>query len=179
MRAHALRQQKEEETGRRYRGIHTLKFRFFSCVALTAAIYIVVIILLNVLFFQRYYLIEKKHNLTEIYQHINSCYAGDVTVLEDELKHLEKNNNIRISIFNQYDQAIYDTIYQHDRSGTRNFVIEDPLGQAIYVYNSEELKKKAIRSPACRILTDKSRILRCSASCKTAIRSCCAFRPQH
>ncbi len=142
MRVHALRQQGEEETGRRYHGIHTLKFRFFSCVALTAAIYIVVIILLNVLFFQRYYLIEKKHNLADIYQHINSGYTGDATVLENELKQLEKNNNIRISIFNQYDQTIYDTIYQHDRSGTRNFMMEDPLGQAIYVYNSEELEKK-------------------------------------
>lgn len=142
MKTHALRPQKEEETKRRYRGIHSLKFRFFGCVALAAAIYIVVIILLNLLFFQRYYLLEKKKNLTEIYQHINFCYTGDVTVLEDDLKQMEKNNNIRISILNQYDQAIYDTIYQHDRSGARNFIMEDPLGQAIYVYNSEELEKK-------------------------------------
>ena len=61
--------------------------------------------------------------------------------MEDELKHLEKNNNIRISILNQYDQTLYDTIYQHDRNG-RNFVMEDPLRQTIYVYNSEELEKK-------------------------------------
>lgn len=140
MKTHAFRPQ-QEENGKRYRGVHTLKFRFFSCVALTAAIYIVVIILLNLLFFQRYYLVEKKQSLTKVYQHINACYTGDVTVLEDELKHLEKNNNIRISILNQYDQTIYDTIYQHDRNG-RNFVMEDPLGQTIYVYNSEELEKK-------------------------------------
>ena len=79
--------------------------------------------------------------VTKVYQHINACYTGDVTVLEDELKHLEKNNNIRISILNQYDQTLYDTIYQHDRNG-RNFVMEDPLRQTIYVYNSEELEKK-------------------------------------
>ena len=122
---------------------HSLRFRFFTSVALAAAVFIVVMIVLNVLFFHSFYLLQKKNSLVHAYNSINEQYNGDISILEDNLKQMENNNNIRISILNNYGKYIYDTIFTHDRSTAfLNSMMQNPFGETLYVYDSEELERR-------------------------------------
>ena len=85
------------------RGRQSLRFRFFSAVAFAAAVFIGVMLVLNVLFFHSFYLLQKKNSLVHAYNSINEQYNGDISILEDNLKQMENNNNIRISILNNYN----------------------------------------------------------------------------
>ena len=124
------------------RGVHSLRVRFLGAIALAEAIFIAIMILLNVLFFQRYYLMQKQNHLVSVYHTINNAYHGDVTVLQDELQEIETNNNIRIKIIGKYGQYIYDTLFSHERnSDWLNSLTQSPYGQTMYLYDSEELEK--------------------------------------
>ncbi len=125
------------------RRLHTLRFRYFSAIALAATVFIAVMLVLNLLFFNTYYLFQKKHNLTRVYDTINSQYNGDITILDDKLAAVEKNNSIRISIMNAYGQYIYDTSFARDR-GTEPFssLIQDTIGRTLYTYDENDLARK-------------------------------------
>ena len=88
------------KTGKKHRGIHSLQFRFFSCIALAAAIFVIVMLLLNLLFFQQYYLLQKKAKLTATYKEIYLQYNNNTDIPVDALRELENRNGIRISILN-------------------------------------------------------------------------------
>lgn len=122
---------------------HSLRFRFFQSVALAAAVFVGVMILLNVLFFQSYYLLQKKNSLIYAYHSINEQYNGDISILEDNLKQMENSKNIRISVISPYGTYLYDTIFTHDRSAAFwNSVMQMPFGDTLYFYDSDELQRK-------------------------------------
>lgn len=124
------------------RGIHSLRVRFLGAIALAAAIFIAVMILLNVLFFQTYYMMQKQRHLVNVYHDINNAYNGDITILQDELQEIETNNNIRIKIIGKYGQYIYDTMFSHERNlDWFDSITQSPYGQALYFYDSEEMEK--------------------------------------
>lgn len=128
--------------GKKYRGIHSLQFRFFSCIALAAAIFVIVMLLLNLLLFQPYYLIKKKAKLTDTYQEIYLQYNNNETIPSKTLQELENRNGIRISIFNVFGQSVYDTIYQYERDSRIDSGWIDPFAKSIYVYDEQELQEK-------------------------------------
>lgn len=131
-----------KETAKR-RGIHSLRVRFSGAIALAATIFIAVMIVLNLLFFQTYYLMQKQRHLVHVYHTINNSYNSDVTILQDKLQEIETNNNIRIKIIGKYGQYIYDTMFSHDRdSDWLNSITQKPYGQTLYIYDGEELEKK-------------------------------------
>ena len=130
------------KTGKKYRGIHSLQFRFFSCIALASAIFVIVMLLLNLLFFQQYYLLQKKAKLTDTYKQIYLQYNTDIDIPIDTLQELENRYGIRISILNTFGQSVYDTIYQHDRESRISSTLMDPFGRSIYVYDEAELQEK-------------------------------------
>ena len=130
------------KTGKKHRGIHSLQFRFFSCIALAAAIFVIVMLLLNLLFFQQYYLLQKKAKLTATYKEIYLQYNNNTDIPVDALRELENRNGIRISILNVFGQSVYDTIYQYDRDSRIGSGLLDPFGRSIYVYDEEELQEK-------------------------------------
>ncbi|HBI64201.1 MAG TPA: hypothetical protein DDX51_03685 [Clostridiales bacterium] len=125
------------------RCFHSLRFRFFASVALAAAVFVIVMIVLNLLFFHSYYLLQKKNRLTYVYNRINEQYNGDISILDEKIKQLENRDNIRISIVNDYGEYIYDTIFARDRSfGWYNALTQNPFGKTLYVYDSNELEQK-------------------------------------
>lgn len=132
---------KHPRLGKQHRGIHSLQFRFFACIATASAVFVAVMILLNLLFFQQYYLQQKKAKLTTIYKTINSLYNGDINILTDKIREIENSNSIRISIVDEFGLSLYDTIYQHDRENKFKSGMMEPFG-SIYVYDAEELEKK-------------------------------------
>ncbi|MCD8356213.1 MAG: HAMP domain-containing histidine kinase [Clostridia bacterium] len=127
---------------KKHRGIHSLQFRFFGCIAMAAVIFVFVMILLNLLFFQQYYLLQKKAKLTATYKTIYSEYNGDIDILTSELQEIENGNNIRVNIVDQYGRSVYDSIYQHEPRKHFSSTMTDPFGQTIYVYDEEEFQKK-------------------------------------
>lgn len=127
---------------KKHRRIHSLQFRFFGCIAMAAVIFVFVMILLNLLFFQQYYLLQKKAKLTATYKTIYAQYNGDIDILTSELQEIENGNNIRVNIVDRYGRSVYDSIYQHDRRKHFSATMMDPFGQTIYVYDEEEFQKK-------------------------------------
>lgn len=127
---------------KKHRGIHSLQFRFFSCIAIAAAIFVMVMLLLNLLFFQQYYLLQKKARLTNTYKEIYTQYNNNGDIQIDTLQELENRNGIRICILNSFGQSVYDTIYQYDRTGRISSGIMDSFGRSVYVYDDQELKEK-------------------------------------
>lgn len=127
-----------------HRAVHTLRFRFFLSVASAAAVFVAVMVLLNLLFFHNYYLLQKKHSLATVYNKINSEYNGDVSILEDDLSEVENSSNVRVSIIDrQYGLYLYDTLFARDGSfGQYGSVFQDPVGKALYAYDSRELDEK-------------------------------------
>ncbi|MDO4174667.1 MAG: HAMP domain-containing sensor histidine kinase [Eubacteriales bacterium] len=123
------------------KAIHSVQFRFFACIAVASAVFVVVMMLSNVLFFQRYYLQQKKAKLTTIYKMINTEYDGDISVLSDRLRELENRNSVRISILDASGLSLYDTIYQQEQRGQFRSSNMEPFG-SIYVYNADELEEK-------------------------------------
>ncbi len=122
---------------------HTLKFRFFVSVGITAVVFIAVMLVLNLLFFQNYYLYQKQNDLVETYHYIDNQYDGEISALEDTLKEVENSNNIRISIIDsKYGLYIYDTIFTHDRADDKyGLDTQDSIGKLMYAYDSEDFEK--------------------------------------
>lgn len=123
------------------RGVHSLRFRFFGSVALAAVVFVIVMILLNVLFFNDYYLMQKKQNLIHVYDMINSQFQGDISILQDDLQEVEESNNVSIKIINEYGQYIYDTMFARERESNW-FGSMKPYGKTLYIYDGDELEKK-------------------------------------
>lgn len=124
--------------------MHSLRFRFFVSVALAAAVFVGVMIALNLLFFHTFYLHQKKNSLVSAYNTINEQYNGDISILEDNLKQMENTNNIRISILDNRGIYLYDTIFTHDRSTAfLESMLQKPFGETLYVYDSRELERRS------------------------------------
>ena len=122
---------------------HSLRIRFFACIAMAAVVFVAVMITLNLLFFDDYYVLQKKNNLIHVYHDINDSYNSDISILNEKLRTIENNNNIRISIVNKYGQYIYDTMFTNDRGNSlREFGLGGLLRQTIYIYDTEELQRR-------------------------------------
>ena len=155
------------KTGKKHRGIHSLQFRFFSCIALAAAIFVIVMLLLNLLFFQQYYLLQKKAKLTATYKEIYLQYNNNTDIPVDALRELENRNGIRISILNVFGQSVYDTIYQYDRDSRIGSGLLDPIWRSIYVYDEEELQEKGYTFSRLNEVNGRIKIGR--ASCRERV----------
>lgn len=140
---HSLRAAVHRLRATTHRNVHTLRFRFFLSVGLASVVFVGVMIVLNLLLFHSYYLLQKKNSLVTVYESINSKYTGDISILKDSICRMENSKNIRISIVNDYGQYIYDTIFTHDRSDDPTAsTVQDPMGNTLYVYDAEELARK-------------------------------------
>lgn len=120
---------------------HSIQFRFFLAMVSVVLVFGVVLSLLNLLFYNRYQLMQKKSYMVKVYQNINSSYNGDIISLDEMLADLETNYNIRISITDKYGYYIYDTLYSRDRDW-EFFPHNGGNGETVITYNEEELQRR-------------------------------------
>lgn len=91
--------------------VHSMQFRFFLGIAAAALVFVVVLSLINILFFDTYNRWQKGKNLANIYKEINQEYTGDIDTMESSLEEIENSSNVRINIKTPDRQTtLYDTI---------------------------------------------------------------------
>lgn len=121
--------------------VNSIQFRFFFSIVSAALVFVIVLWLLNLLFYNRYHMMQKRSYLVKVYRNINSQYQGSITELDDMLAEIETNYNIRISITNIYGEYIYDTLYSRDRDADFAFH-GNRSGKTVIFYDGEELANR-------------------------------------
>ncbi len=119
----------------------SLQVRFFLSIVSAVLVFVVLLSVLNLLFFNQYQTMQKKHSLSRVYKEIYSSYYGDVSLLNDILYELEANYNIRISIINDYGKYIYDTINPNELFAS---FASGPFenGRTIIYYDEEQVEER-------------------------------------
>lgn len=56
----------------------SIRFKFFVAISAVALVFIGVLLLLNVFFYQDYYMMMRRNELRDAYQGIRSSYTGSV-----------------------------------------------------------------------------------------------------
>lgn len=87
----------------------SLRVKLFSLVSGLILFFILLSWLLNTLFLDKYYLYEKKKNLTESYKQINSLYKGDPEAIALNLERIENTKGLHIIIYNKDEGVIYNS----------------------------------------------------------------------
>ncbi len=136
---------KQPKTSSRF-SFNSIQTRFFFGIAAASFVFVAVLMLLNLVFFNQYNLFQKQHQLVKIYQNISSTYTGNISDIRSSLEEIESSSNVRISITNDYGQYTYDTMYSADRnmdfssSSVSRFSTFSDEPQYIY-YDSDEIQK--------------------------------------
>lgn len=120
---------------------HSIQSRFFLLIITAVLTFVVLLSVLNLLFFNQYQMMQKKHYMSKVYKEINSSYQGDVSQLDDILYQLENNYNVRISIINDYGQYSYDTMNPSE-SNSYFSSHTDENGKTIIYYDEEQVAKR-------------------------------------
>lgn len=121
---------------------HSIQSRFFLLIITAVLAFVAMLSVLNLLFFNQYQTIQKKHYMSKVYKEINSEYNGNINKLNDILYRLENNYNVRISIINDYGQYIYDTMSPNEVNSTFSSSHTDEYGRTIIYYDDEQVKEK-------------------------------------
>lgn len=91
--------------------MHSIKFKFFAAIAAVAVVFIAMISVLNVFFYDDYYLAERERSLRGIFGGIASAYTGEVTPLLDALIQAENSDGVRLSILSDEGAVKYDSTF--------------------------------------------------------------------
>ena len=110
--------------------------KLFLCFALLVLIVIGIIILLNTLILEDFYIYTKKNDLIRFYSDINKIYikydyATDPDIIESELEKIDAKSNIDMVIQNGREITIYST----SKDFSRNKFLLSNLNMSIYLSN--------------------------------------------
>lgn len=113
----------------------SIKFKFFLVIVTIAFAFIGILTMLNVFFYDDYYLYERRKALTDIYHQIDSLYDGDTATISAYMEAFENTTGVRLSIIGSDGDIKYDSIFREPPrhanwgSGTLTFQLYDfPLG---------------------------------------------------
>lgn len=77
---------------------HSIRLKFFAAIAAIALSFIGILLILNIFFYESYYLFTHKKELKEAYQQLSVNYTGDVSVLLSEFDTIERRGALRLAI---------------------------------------------------------------------------------
>lgn len=106
---------------------HSIKFRFFVAISAVALVFIGVLLLLNLFFYDDYYLMTRKTELRDTYQTITKSYDGDLETTASTLDALESKSAIRFALVDRSGSLLYASFFSfdQDRKTTPNFPPND------------------------------------------------------
>ncbi|MCB6366083.1 HAMP domain-containing histidine kinase [Intestinibacillus massiliensis] len=91
---------------------HSIKIKFFAIIVAIAFAFISILTVLNVFFYDDYYLYERRGALAEIYRSVNAQYDGTVDEVSAQLEQLENSTGVRLSILSPTGGIKYDSIFR-------------------------------------------------------------------
>ena len=76
----------------------SIRFKFFAAISAVALVFIGMLLLLNLFFYEDYYMMTRRNELRDAYQSIRNSYNGNVDDIATVLDNYESRSAIRLSI---------------------------------------------------------------------------------
>ncbi|MDO4271100.1 MAG: ATP-binding protein [Eubacteriales bacterium] len=86
---------------------HSIKFKFFAAISAVTLVFIGVLIVLNVFFYDDYYMMTRRRELSSTYQSVSRLYTGDVNAISSTLDLIESRSAIRLAIVSPDGTVLY------------------------------------------------------------------------
>lgn len=109
----------------------SIKFRLFAIISAIALAFVGILTILNLFFYNDYYIFDRKRELVEIYHELNDSYSGMVEEITDRLEQLENSTGVRITIAASQNVVKYDSIFREHRPFASSFT----PGSTIILYD--------------------------------------------
>ena len=94
---------------------HSIKFKFFAAISAVALVFIGVLIILNIFFYDDYYMMTRKSDLRDTYHSVITSYAQNPDNLATTLDAFENRNAIRLAVVNSDGSVKYASFFSQDR----------------------------------------------------------------
>ena len=162
---------------------HSIRFKFFSAISLVALMFIGILLLLNLFFYQDYFMMTRKSSLCDAFDTVCGSYDGDMDDIVTLLDSYESRSAIRLAVAMD-DGTVLTSSFLHDRDDHAapdfEFGMNEQQFRSIAVLASvmqnedwsSTRTRAATLSPICRSRSS-SRIPRstwCSCSSPAAVR---------
>ena len=90
---------------------HSIRLRFFAAISAVALVFIGVLVLLNVFFYQDYFMMTRRSELRDAYHNICSSYSGDMDEIASVLDSYESRTAIRLAIISSDGTVEYSSAF--------------------------------------------------------------------
>ncbi len=90
----------------------SIRVKFFAAISVVALMFIGVLFILNLFFYDDYYLLTRKSELRAIYQNVRKSYAGDMDIAS-VLDELESRGPARLAVIQSDGTIIYVSSFSH------------------------------------------------------------------
>ena len=93
---------------------HSIRFKFFSAISLVALMFIGILLLLNLFFYQDYFMMTRKSSLCDAFDTVCGSYDGDMDDIVTLLDSYESRSAIRLAVAMD-DGTVLTSSFLHDR----------------------------------------------------------------
>ena len=93
---------------------HSIRFKFFSAISLVALMFIGILLLLNLFFYQDYFMMTRKSSLCDAFDTVCGIYDGDMDDIATVLDSYESRSAIRLAVAMD-DGTVLTSSFLHDR----------------------------------------------------------------
>ena len=93
---------------------HSIRFKFFSAISLVALMFIGILLLLNLFFYQDYFMMTRKSSLCDAFDTVCGIYDGDMDDIVTVLDSYESRSAIRLAVAMD-DGTVLTSSFLHDR----------------------------------------------------------------
>ena len=93
---------------------HSIRFKFFAAISAVALVFIGVLLLLNLFFYEDYYMLTRRGELRDAYQSMRGSYTGNVEDIAAVLDSYESRSAIRLSVVRADGTVLYSSAFSPD-----------------------------------------------------------------
>lgn len=137
---------------------HSIKLKFFAAVAAVAVVFIALISVLNLFFYDDYYMLERRRDLRGLYQDAAADYAGTVDSIYPRLLAAEEAQGVRLTVLSANGTVLYDTTLRQ-LTAEINATIPHPSfgsgGMRDALFNDLNLTARALQSADAGLLAQE------------------------
>lgn len=118
---------------------HSIRYKFFAGISVVALVFIGVLLVLNLFFYDDYYMMTRRNELSTVYQSVRRSYAGGSGNIAATLDALENRSAARLAVIRSNGTIIYASSFTRDAA-------DPPEGGApLFGYNGMFLDFNDIR----------------------------------
>lgn len=103
----------------------SIRFKFFVAISAVTLVFIGVLLILNLFFYEDYYMIMRRSELRDAYQSIRNSYSGDIEELMTVLDNYESQTAIRMAVVCSDGTVLYTSF--NTRSDEGNADTQNPF----------------------------------------------------